>query len=97
MVRTSELDTLAAETAAYMVGTCSVLLPAHRRQATVHPNYEVLAGRIAMSNLHKETQDSFAAVVKQLRDYVNPKTKLHSPLIAEDVYAACLFGLMVLH
>lgn len=57
-----------------------------RTQSTVHPNYEVLAGRIAISNLHKETQEDFAAVMRTLRDYINPKTGKHSPLIADDVF-----------
>ena len=44
-VTTSELDTLAAETAASMT--------------THHPDYAVLAARIAVSNLHKETKKCF--------------------------------------
>ena len=45
-VKTSELDTLAAETAAYM--------------STVHPDYGRLAARISVSNLQKETDGSFS-------------------------------------
>jgi ribonucleoside-diphosphate reductase alpha chain len=71
-VETTQLDTLASETAAYM--------------STIHPDYEVLASRVAVSNLHKETKSSFLEVVRDLRNYVNPKTGLHSPMIAEDVY-----------
>ena len=41
-VSTVELDNLAAETAASMT--------------TVHPDYAILAARIAVSNLHKKTQ-----------------------------------------
>ena len=41
-VKTTELDNLAAETAAYM--------------STQHPDYAKLAARIAVSNLHKETR-----------------------------------------
>jgi ribonucleoside-diphosphate reductase subunit M1 len=40
-VKTSELDSLAAETAAYLT--------------TEHPDYSILAARIAVSNLHKQT------------------------------------------
>ncbi len=40
-VKTTELDELAAQTAAY----CS----------TIHPDFSVLAARIAVSNLHKNT------------------------------------------
>ena len=44
-VSTTELDTLAAETAASMT--------------TKHPDYGILAARLAVSNLHKETQKCF--------------------------------------
>ena len=47
-VTTVELDTLAAETAAAMT--------------TKHPDYAVLAARIALSNLHKETQKAFSGM-----------------------------------
>jgi len=59
-VTTSELDELAAETAASLTAT--------------HPDYAVLAARIAISNLHKNTLKSFSRTVKLLRDHVNPKT-----------------------
>ena len=45
-VTTVELDTLAAETAASMT--------------TKHPDYAILAARIAVSNLHKETKKLFS-------------------------------------
>ena len=71
-VTTSELDSLAAEVAASMT--------------TRHPDYAQLAARIAVSNLHKNTEKSFSETMTMLHDYVNPKTGLHSPLIADDVY-----------
>lgn len=46
---------LAAETAAYLT--------------TKHPDYAILAARIAVSNLHKETKKSFTAVIKDLYHY----------------------------
>jgi ribonucleoside-diphosphate reductase subunit M1 len=46
---------LAAETAAYLT--------------TKHPDYAVLAARIAISNLHKETKKNFSQVVKDLYEY----------------------------
>lgn len=49
-VTTIELDTLAAETAASMT--------------TDHPDYAVLAARIAVSNLHKETKKQFSGKYK---------------------------------
>lgn len=45
-VTTVELDTLAAETAATLT--------------TKHPDYAILAARIAVSNLHKETKKVFS-------------------------------------
>ena len=72
-VTTSELDTLAAETAAYM--------------STQHPDFSVLAARLSVSNLHKETTKSFYATMSLLRNYFHPKTQKLSPLIADDVWA----------
>ncbi|XP_054754792.1 ribonucleoside-diphosphate reductase large subunit-like [Lytechinus pictus] len=69
-VTTVELDTLAAETAATMT--------------TKHPDYAVLAARIAVSNLHKETKKLFSAVMTDLYEYVNPRNGLHSPLISKE-------------
>lgn len=70
-VSTSELDSLAAEVAASLT--------------TRHPDYAQLAARIAVSNLHKNTKKSFSETATDLYDYVNPRTGLHSPLIAKDV------------
>lgn len=75
-VTTVELDNLAAETAAY--------------KTTTHPDYAVLAARIAISNLHKETRKTFSQVVKDLYDYINPKNNRHSPMISQDVYEAIM-------
>lgn len=71
-VTTVQLDDLAAETAAYMT--------------TVHPDYAILAARIAVSNLHKQTKKQFSAVVEDLFTYINPKNGKHSPMISKDVY-----------
>ncbi|CAM9747166.1 unnamed protein product [Choristocarpus tenellus] len=71
-VTTSELDELAAQTAAYM--------------ATQHPDFSALAARISVSNLHKNTEKVFSEVVKRLYNYVHPKTGSKAGLIADDVY-----------
>ncbi len=71
-VTTSELDNLAAEIAATMTIT--------------HPDYAKLAARISVSNLHKNTKKTFSDVVKDLYEYVNPRTGKKAPLIADDVY-----------
>lgn len=71
-VTTSELDNLAAETAASM--------------STIHPDYAKLAARIAVSNLHKNTGKSFSRTIKELYHYIDPKTGDKAGLIADDVY-----------
>ncbi|CAA91952.1 Ribonucleoside-diphosphate reductase large chain [Schizosaccharomyces pombe] len=71
-VTTIELDNLAAETAATMT--------------TKHPDYAILAARIAVSNLHKQTEKVFSTVVQQLHDYVNPKTDKPAPMISDKIY-----------
>lgn len=71
-VTTSELDNLAAETAATMT--------------TAHPDYARLAARIAVSNLHKNTKKSFSDTMDDLYFYVNPRTGKKAPLLADDVY-----------
>jgi len=68
-VSTTELDNLAAETAATM--------------ATVHPEYAVLAARIAISNLHKNTLKSFSETMRGLYDYIDPKTGEKAGLISD--------------
>jgi ribonucleoside-diphosphate reductase alpha chain len=68
-VTTVELDNLAAETAANM--------------ATIHPDYALLAARIAVSNLHKETEKSFSKVIDELYNYKDPKTGENAGLVGE--------------
>ncbi|MEL6988804.1 MAG: ATP cone domain-containing protein, partial [Bacteroidota bacterium] len=71
-VSTSELDNLAAETAASM--------------ATVHPEYALLAARISVSNLHKMTNKSFSKTMEALYNYIDPKTGAKAGLIGEETY-----------
>jgi ribonucleoside-diphosphate reductase alpha chain len=71
-VTTSELDSLAAEIAATMT--------------TTHPDYAQLAARISVSNLHKNTKKSFSATMKDLYEYVNPRTGKKAPLLSDEVY-----------
>ncbi len=71
-VTTSELDNLAAETAASLT--------------TKHPDYALLASRIAVSNLHKNTIKSFSETMRLLHGYVDPKTRKNASLIADDVW-----------
>ncbi|KAI8422335.1 hypothetical protein MSG28_006202 [Choristoneura fumiferana] len=71
-VTTVELDNLAAETAATMT--------------TDHPDYAVLAARLAISNLHKETKKHFSDVITDLYNIVNKHTKKRSPMISDFHY-----------
>jgi ribonucleoside-diphosphate reductase alpha chain len=71
-VQTTELDNLAAETAASLT--------------TKHPDYAVLAARIAISNLHKITSKSFSNTITRLYQYVDPKTGENASLISREVY-----------
>lgn len=71
-VTTVELDNLAAEIAA--------------TKATNHPDYSKLAARIAISNLHKTTSESFSNTMKRLYTYIDPKTGANASLIGSDTY-----------
>jgi ribonucleoside-diphosphate reductase alpha chain len=71
-VTSVELDDLSAETAASMT--------------SYHPDYSILASRIAVSALHKSTCKSFFETIKSLYEYVDAKTGLSASLIDEEVY-----------
>jgi ribonucleoside-diphosphate reductase alpha chain len=71
-IRTYVLDQLAMETAASL--------------ATKHPDYSILAARLAITNLHKETKKSFSETVMDLYKYIDPKTGKHSPIVSESFY-----------
>lgn len=71
-ITTVELDNLAAKTAATMT--------------TNHPDYAILAARIAISNLHKETKKNFSDTMKDLYEMQNDKNGLKTPMISDDVY-----------
>ena len=49
------MQNLAAETAAYLT--------------TKHPDYAILAARIAVSNLHKQTEKRFSKAIEKLYKY----------------------------
>jgi ribonucleoside-diphosphate reductase alpha chain len=71
-VTTTVLDNLAAEVAA--------------SKTIDHPDYALLASRIAVSNLHKETKKTFSEVIDDMHHYIDPKTGQNASLIADDVY-----------
>ena len=71
-VTTIELDNLAAETAASMT--------------SLHPDYSILASRIAVTSLHKGTKKSFYETMKDLYEYVDPKTGENAGMISDEVF-----------
>ncbi|OXA99598.1 ribonucleoside-diphosphate reductase subunit alpha [Flavobacterium oncorhynchi] len=71
-VSTSELDNLAAETAASMT--------------IAHPDYAQLAARVAISNLHSNTKKSFSETMKDMYNYVNPRNGQDAPLLSDEVF-----------
>ena len=71
-VSTRELDQLAAETAASL--------------ASHHPDYSKLAARICVDDLHRSTKSTFSEVVTDLREFIDPESGAHAPLISEEVY-----------
>jgi ribonucleoside-diphosphate reductase alpha chain len=71
-VETTVIDNLAAETAASMT--------------TKHPDYAILAARIAISNLHKETGKSFSETIEKLYHFRDPKTGEPAGLIGDETY-----------
>jgi ribonucleoside-diphosphate reductase alpha chain len=71
-VTTTQLDNLAAEVAA--------------AKTIDHPDYALLASRIAVSNLHKETKKTFSDVMTDMHHYIDPKTGENASLVADDVF-----------
>jgi len=71
-VSTTELDNLAAETAASLT--------------VKHPDYALLASRIAVSNLHKNTTKSFSGTMRLLYECGDPKICKATPLLSEEVW-----------
>ena len=72
-VSTSDLDNLAAETSATM--------------AAIHPDYALLAARIAVSNLHKNSNKSFTETMEGLYNYIDPVTEQKAGLISDSTIA----------
>lgn len=71
-VTTTQIDDLVAE-------KCAI-------NAFKHPDFSILAGRIAVSNLHKQTKDSWAETVKDLYNHRTEKTGDHAPMVSKDFY-----------
>jgi len=71
-VSTSALDDLAAETAV--------------ARASQHPQFSVLAARIAITNMHKNTVSSFSENARMMREYHNPETGMPAPQLSAETY-----------
>ena len=71
-VTTRELDQLAAETAASL--------------ASHHPDYSKLAARICVDDLHRSTKSLFSEIVTDLREFIDPESGEHAPLISKEIY-----------
>lgn len=70
-ITTVQLDELAAEIAV--------------DAAVVHPDFVILAARLSISNLQKETHEKFSDVVKALySDNTHPKTGAANPIVTEE-------------
>ena len=69
---TQKLDELMCQTTAYL--------------STQHPDYSLLAGRLAVSALHKSTPTTFSDAAEVLFNYVNPQNGKESPLITKELY-----------
>ena len=70
-ISTTHLDELSAEQCASLAST--------------HPDYNVLAGRITVSNHHKNTSNSFVEVMNMLYNYTDKHDK-QSPLVSKELY-----------
>jgi len=70
-ISTAEVDTLAAETSAYM--------------SQKHPDFSILAARIAVSNLHKNTSSSFYETCQVLYNYKDKQGR-PAALLSEEVF-----------
>jgi len=70
-ISTTKIDEISAEQCASM--------------ASIHPDYNVLAGRIIVSNHQKNTKTSFSEVMTDLYNYRDKHDK-HSPLVSQDLY-----------
>ena len=68
-ISTTKIDELSAEQCASM--------------SSIHPDYNTLAGRIIVSNHHKNTDTDFSTVMQKLYDYKDKHNK-HVPLVTQD-------------
>ena len=82
-ISTQQLDILAAETAAAL--------------SYIHPDYSILAARIAITRLHKTTPKVFSDTIELLYNYIDPKTGNKAGLISDTTYQAVIANKDVLN
>lgn len=70
-IETTEIDELTAQQCASM--------------QTIHPDYEVLASRILISNHHKNTSNVFTDVVKELYEFRDVHDH-HKPIVSKTMF-----------
>ena len=70
-ISTTKIDELSAEQCASM--------------ASIHTDYNALAGRISISNHHKNTTPSFVNAMTELYSFLD-KQGNHSPLVSQELY-----------
>jgi ribonucleoside-diphosphate reductase alpha subunit len=80
-ISATKIDELSAEQCASM--------------SSIHPDYNILAGRIIISNHHKNTIGSFSTVMSQLYNYQDKHGK-HSPLVSKDLYDFALLNSQIM-
>ena len=81
-VTSRELDQLAAETAAGLT--------------SVHPDYSLLASRLAITSFYKDTEKSFSKNIKKLYNYIDPETGKKAGLIGESTYKTIMDNAAIL-
>ena len=59
--------------------------------ASTHTNYNILAGRIIISNHHKNTKSSFSETIKQLY-YFRDKNNKICPLVSDELYTMVMIN-----
>ena len=74
-VKTSELDELASQLSISLM--------------TTNPDYGILASRIAVSNHHRNTSDSFTTVIKALSNQTHEKTGEKISNISQELIDIC--------
>jgi ribonucleoside-diphosphate reductase alpha chain len=75
-ISTHELDLLASETAAALT--------------YIHPDYSILAARIAITRLHKTTNKLFSDTIENLYNYIDPKTGNRAGIISDETYGVVM-------